>query len=127
MIKLCNQLKMKTGESWIELDILRNQFLTRAVGVDARLTQAAGKHCPGNVLTVAGTGLGAFKWVSQSRRGGQKFTSAATDPVVMRSFNVSIRHNALMHVDSICRTAMYVTRTHGGVGGWGCEASSYPD
>jgi len=27
----------------------------------------------------------------------------------------------------IHRTAVYVIRTHGGVGGRGCEASSYPD
>jgi len=29
--------------------------------------------------------------------------------------------------DSICRTAVYVTRTHGGVGGGSGEASTYPD
>jgi hypothetical protein len=29
--------------------------------------------------------------------------------------------------DSICRTAVYVTRTHGGVGGGSREASPYPD
>ena len=29
--------------------------------------------------------------------------------------------------DSICRTAVYVTRTHGGVGGRGREAFAYPD
>ncbi len=29
--------------------------------------------------------------------------------------------------DSIHRTAVYVTRSHGGVGGRGREASSYPD
>ena len=29
--------------------------------------------------------------------------------------------------DSICRTAVYVTRTHGGVGGGGREAFPYPD
>jgi hypothetical protein len=29
--------------------------------------------------------------------------------------------------DSICRTAVYVTRTHGGVGGRGREVPSYPD
>ena len=29
--------------------------------------------------------------------------------------------------DSICRTAGYVTRTHGGVGGGSREAFSYPD
>lgn len=30
-------------------------------------------------------------------------------------------------VDSICRTAVYVTRTHGGVGGGGREVFPYPD
>ena len=29
--------------------------------------------------------------------------------------------------DSICRTAVYVTRMHGGVGGRGREVPSYPD
>ena len=29
--------------------------------------------------------------------------------------------------DPICRTAVYVTRTHGGVGGGSREASPYPD
>ena len=30
-------------------------------------------------------------------------------------------------VDSICRTAVYVTRTHGGVGGGDREVFPYPD
>ena len=60
---------------------------------------------------------------------GERVVGAARNdaPVVMRSFNVFIRHNVLMRADSICRTAVYVTRTHGGVGGRGREASSYPD
>ena len=33
----------------------------------------------------------------------------------------------VMLTDLICRTAGYVTRTSGGVGGRGREASSYPD
>ena len=32
-----------------------------------------------------------------------------------------------MHFDLICRTAGYVTRTSGGVGGGGREAFPYPD
>ena len=32
-----------------------------------------------------------------------------------------------MSLDLICRTAVYVTRTHGGVGGGSREASPYPD
>jgi hypothetical protein len=32
-----------------------------------------------------------------------------------------------MYADLICRTAVYVTRTHGGVGGGSREASPYPD
>jgi hypothetical protein len=31
------------------------------------------------------------------------------------------------HTDSICRTAVYVTRTHGGVGGGDREVFPYPD
>ena len=38
-----------------------------------------------------------------------------------------LRHNVPSRVDLICRTAVYVTRTHGGVGGRGREPSSYPD
>ena len=38
---------------------------------------------------------------------------AATEP---------IRHNGRMCIDSICRTAVYVTRSYGGVGGGGREA-----
>ena len=34
---------------------------------------------------------------------------------------------ACKRADSICRTAVYVTRMHGGVGGGGREALSYPD
>ena len=32
-----------------------------------------------------------------------------------------------MQFDLICRTAVYVTRTHGGVGGGGREVFPYPD
>ena len=32
-----------------------------------------------------------------------------------------------MPIDSICRIAVYVIRTHGGVGGRGREVPSYPD
>ena len=32
-----------------------------------------------------------------------------------------------MRIDSICRTAVYVTRSYGGVGGGGREAFSYPE
>ena len=32
-----------------------------------------------------------------------------------------------MHVDLICRTAVYVIRTHGGVGGGHREVFPYPD
>jgi len=32
-----------------------------------------------------------------------------------------------MHIDSICRTAVYVTRSYGGVGGGSREASPYPE
>ena len=60
---------------------------------------------------------------------GERVVGAARDdaPVDMRNSNGSIRPNGWVHADSICRTAVYVTRTHGGVGGRGREASSYPD
>ncbi len=38
-----------------------------------------------------------------------------------------LQHGASRLADSICRTAVYVTRPHGGVGGGGREASPYPD
>ena len=38
-----------------------------------------------------------------------------------------IQHWASRLADSICRTAGYVTRTSGGVGGGSREASPYPD
>ena len=38
-----------------------------------------------------------------------------------------IRHNGRVRIDSICRAAVYVTRSYGGAGGGGREASSYPD
>jgi hypothetical protein len=48
-------------------------------------------------------------------------------PVITLRHKVSIRHYGLKHDNLICRTAVYVIRTHGGVGGRGREASSYPD
>ena len=48
-------------------------------------------------------------------------------PVITLRHPVSIRHSGLKRADLICRTAVYVIRTHGGVGGRGREASSYPD
>jgi len=48
-------------------------------------------------------------------------------PVITLRHQVSIRHYGLKHDDLICRTAVYEVRTHGGVGGRGREASSYPD
>jgi hypothetical protein len=38
-----------------------------------------------------------------------------------------LQHWAARLGDSICRAAVYVTRTSGGVGGRGREAPSYPD
>ena len=40
---------------------------------------------------------------------------------------VSVHRPYAMHVDSICRTADYVTRSYGGVGGGSREASTYPE
>ena len=48
-------------------------------------------------------------------------------PVDARDATVSFRHNGPMPIDLICRTAGYVTRTSGGVGGGGREAFPYPD
>lgn len=48
-------------------------------------------------------------------------------PVIAQWPIVSIRYYGLWCVDLICRTAVYVIRTHGGVGGGGREAFSYPD
>jgi len=41
--------------------------------------------------------------------------------------NVYLSLRQRIHADLICRTAVYVTRTHGGVGGGSREASPYPD
>ena len=38
-----------------------------------------------------------------------------------------IRHNARMRINSICRTAVYVIRMPGGVGGGHRKVSPYPD
>ena len=38
-----------------------------------------------------------------------------------------LRHSGRLRLDSICRTAGYVTRTSGGVGGGSREAFPYPD
>ena len=48
-------------------------------------------------------------------------------PVNAREVTGPIRYNGFLRLDSIYRTAVYVTRTHGGVGERGHEASSYPD
>ena len=40
---------------------------------------------------------------------------------------VGVQGRYALHVDSICRTAVYVTRSYGGVGGGGREAFPYPD
>ena len=39
---------------------------------------------------------------------------------------VGVQGRYALHVDSICRTAVYVTRSYGGVGGGSREASPYP-
>ena len=40
---------------------------------------------------------------------------------------VGVQRWFALHIDLICRTAVYVTRSHGGVGGGSREASPYPD
>ena len=39
----------------------------------------------------------------------------------------SLRHKGRVRIDLICRTAVYVTRSYGGVGGGSREAFPYPD
>ena len=41
--------------------------------------------------------------------------------------SVGARRRYPIHTDSICRTAVYVTRMPGGVGGGSQEASPYPE
>ena len=48
-------------------------------------------------------------------------------PVDVCATTEPLRHNGLMRTDLICRTAVYVTRSYGGVGGGGREAFPYPD
>jgi hypothetical protein len=40
---------------------------------------------------------------------------------------VGVHRRVALHIDLICRTAVYVTRSYGGVGGGSREASPYPD
>ena len=53
----------------------------------------------------------------------QTVTLRLTRAVLLRRFGVAMSRCA----DSICRTAGYVTRMSGGVGGRGREVPSYPD
>jgi len=41
--------------------------------------------------------------------------------------SVGVQGRSALHIDSICRTAVYVTRSYGGVGGGSREASPYPE
>jgi len=40
---------------------------------------------------------------------------------------VGVQGRYALRIDSICRTAVYVTRSYGGVGGGSREASPYPE
>ena len=40
---------------------------------------------------------------------------------------VGVHGRYAVHIDSICRTAVYVPRMHGGVGGGHREVSPYPE
>ena len=40
---------------------------------------------------------------------------------------VGVQRRYALHADSICRTAVYVIRSYGGVGGGSREASPYPE
>jgi hypothetical protein len=46
---------------------------------------------------------------------------------VKRDAPVGVQRWFALHIDLICRTAVYVTRMCGGVGGGSREASPYPD
>ena len=48
-------------------------------------------------------------------------------PVDACAATESLGHNGRMRADSICRTAVYVIRSYGGVGGESREAFPYPD
>ena len=56
--------------------------------------------------------------------GGAAYSDA---PVDTHGAASSIRRSGSKRADSICRTAGYVTRMSGGVGGRGREVPSYPD
>ena len=45
---------------------------------------------------------------------------------VANDASVGVQGRYALHVDSICRTAVYVIRSYGGVGGRSREASPYP-
>ena len=59
----------------------------------------------------------------------QELRAGVKRPVGRQEMTLRLPSGALCAPDgdSICRTAVYVTRTHGGVGGGGREAFSYPD
>ena len=44
-----------------------------------------------------------------------------------RDAPVGVHWRYAMRLDPICRTAVYVTRSYGGVGGGRCEVSPYPE
>ena len=46
---------------------------------------------------------------------------------VRKDAPVDVHRRFALHIDLICRTAVYVTRSYGGVGGGSREASPYPD
>jgi hypothetical protein len=59
----------------------------------------------------------------------QELRAGVKRPVGRHEMTLRLQLGALCAPDgdSICRTAVYVTCTHGGVGGGGREAFSYPD
>ena len=73
----------------------------------------------------------SLRTVCDWRREGASGTGAACKVDASRLMRaVPLSRSGTMdsrRLDSICRTAGYVTRMSGGVGGWGREASSYPD
>lgn len=73
---------------------------------------------PRNSGNASGEAVGRKSWVWDETAVG-----AARDDVP-----VSLHDGcSAVHSDSICRTAVYVIRMHGGVGGGHREVSPYPD
>ena len=72
---------------------------------------------PRNSVTASGKATGR-------KLGGQDETDVGA---VGNDAPVGAQGRYALRIDSICRTAVYVTRSYGGVGGGSREASPYPE